>query len=69
MNVRVTGVILSNDTQITRKLNFHPHFCETVILGNFYEIHDEKYSFLSFSTTRVKGIIWNQHISVNGHIA
>ena len=50
-------------------LNFHPHFCETVILSNFYEIHDEKYSFLSFSTTRVKGIIWNQHISVNVHIA
>ena len=54
MNIRVTGLIVSNDTQITRMINFHPHFRETVILGNFYKIHDEKCSFLSFSKTRVK---------------
>ena len=29
--------------------------------GNFFfQIHDDKYSFLSFSTTRDKRIIWNQ---------
>ena len=38
-------------------------------LSNFYKIHDEKCSFLLFSTTTVKHIIWNQHISVNVHIA
>ena len=54
--------MLSNDTQVTSMLNFHAHFRETVIFVNFYKIHDEKCSFLSFSTTRVKGIIWNQHI-------
>ena len=37
--------MLSNDTQITPMLNFQPHFRETVILGNFYKIHDEKCSF------------------------
>ena len=59
--------------QVTQKmalmLNFHPHFRETVILSNFYKINDEKCSFLSFSTTRVKRVIWNQHISVNVHVA
>ena len=35
----------------------------------FYKIHDEKCSFLLFGTTRVEHIIWNQHISVNVHIA
>ena len=39
--------------------NSHPYFSETVILNNFYKIHDEKCSFLSFSTTRVKRHIWN----------
>ena len=61
--------MLFNDTQITHKLNFHWQFRETVILSNFYKIHAEKCSFLLFSTTRVKRIIWNQHISVNVHIA
>ena len=37
--------MLSNDTQNTRMLHFHPHFRETVILGNFYKIHDGKCSF------------------------
>ena len=37
--------MLSNDTQVTPMLNFHPHFRETVILGNFYKIHDENCSF------------------------
>ena len=50
MNIHVTGVMLSNDTQMTRMLNFHPCFRETVILNNFYKIHDKKCSFLSFST-------------------
>ena len=59
MNIHVTGVMLSNDTQMTPMLNFHPYFRETVILNNFYKIHDEKCSFLSFSTTRVKRFIWN----------
>ena len=45
MNIHVTGVMLSNDTQMTRMLNFNPYFRETVILNNFYKIHDEKYSF------------------------
>ena len=39
MNIHVTGVMLSNDTQMTRMLNFHPYFRETVILNNFYKIH------------------------------
>ena len=37
--------MLSNDTQMTRMLNFHPYFRETVILNNFYKIRDEKCSF------------------------
>ena len=45
MNIHVTGVILSNDTQVTRILNFHPHFRKTVISENFYQILDEKCSF------------------------
>ena len=45
MNIHVTGVMLSNDTQMTRMLNFHQYFSETVILNNFYKIHDEKCSF------------------------
>ena len=61
--------MLSNDTQIARILDFYPYFRETWILNNFYKIHDEKCSFLLFSTTRVKRIIWNQHISVNVLIA
>ena len=43
--LHVTGFMLSNYTQITRMFNFHPHFRETVILGNFYKIHDEKMQF------------------------
>ena len=38
-------VMLSNETQITCMLNFHPHFCETEILSNFYNIHNDKCSF------------------------
>ena len=57
MNIHVTGVILWNDRQITRILNFYPHFCKTVISRNVYQIHDDKCSFLSFSTQRVKRII------------
>ena len=38
-------------------------------MNNFSKIHDEKCSFLLVSTTRIKHIIWNQHISVNVHIA
>ena len=44
MNIHVTGVILSNDLQITCILNFHPHFRKTVISINFYEIRDAKCS-------------------------
>ena len=54
LNIYVTGVLLSNGTQITRMFNFHPRFCETMILSNFYIIDDEKSSFLPFSTTRVE---------------
>ena len=61
--------MLLNDTQIAHILNFHPYCRETVIVSNFCKIHDEKYSFLLFGTTRVKHIIWKQHISVNVHIA
>ena len=61
--------MLSYDIPVTRMINFHPHFRETMILGIFYKIHNEKCSFLSFSTTRVKRIIWNQHISVNAGVA
>ena len=38
-------VMLLNYTQITRMFNFHPHFRETVILSNFYDIHDENAVF------------------------
>ena len=43
---------------------------ETVILSIVFEnkIHDEKCSFLPFST-RVKRSIWNQHILFNFHVA
>ena len=34
--------MLSNDTQITPILKFHPYFRETVILSNFYKIIDDK---------------------------
>ena len=37
--------MLSNDTRITHKSNFPPHFRETVILSNFYKIPDETFSF------------------------
>ena len=37
--------MLSNDTQMTPTLNFHSYFRETVILKNFYKIHDEKMQF------------------------
>ena len=59
--------MLLNDTQIAHISSFHPYCRETVILSNFYKIHDEKYIFLLFGT-RVKHI-WKQHISVNVHIA
>ena len=63
-------VMLSIDTQITRILNFHPHYRETVILSNFYEfITKNAVFFLLFKTTRVKSITWNQYISVNVHVA
>ena len=42
--------MLFNDTQIAHIFNFHPYCHETVILSNFYKIHDEKYSFLLFGT-------------------
>ena len=35
MNIHVTGLIISNDTQVTRILNFHQHFRKTVISGIF----------------------------------
>ena len=54
MNIQITGVILLNHRRITRISNVHPHCRNTVISRNFYQIHDEKCSFLSFSTTRVK---------------
>ena len=48
--IYVTGVMLSKDTQMTRMLNFHPYFRETVILNIFfYKIHDEKCSFFRLS--------------------
>ena len=37
--------MLLNDTQIAHISNFHPYFRETMILSNFYKIHDEKYIF------------------------
>ena len=61
--------MLLNDTQIAHILNFHPYCRETVILSHFYKIHDEKYNFLLFGTTRINHIIWKQHISVNVNIA
>ena len=70
MNIHVTGGILSNDTQITRISNFHPRFKKTVISGFFLSNSWRKKAvfFSSFSTTRVKRIIWNQHISVKVHV-
>ena len=59
---------LSSDTQITHLFNNHQHFSETVILSNFYKIHDEKYSFLPFSTGQcsccinIKKISWRHGI-------
>ena len=38
-------VMLSNDTQTTRILNFHPHFRETVILSNFYKFMTKNAGF------------------------
>ena len=46
--------MLSNDTQVTRMLNFHPYFRETVILGNFYKIHDEKCIFCRLGQQELK---------------
>ena len=46
MYIHATGVMLSNDTQMIHMLSFHPYFRETVILNNFYKIHDEICSFL-----------------------
>ena len=63
------GVMLSNDTQITHMLNFHPRFHETVILSIFIKFMTKNAVFLSFSAIRVKRIIWNQHISVKVHVA
>ena len=40
INMHITGVILSNDTQITGILNFRPYFRKT-ISRNFDQIHDE----------------------------
>ena len=44
MNIYDAGLILSNETQMTRILNFHPHFRATVIWRIFYKIYDEKCS-------------------------
>ena len=46
--------MLSNDTQITRMLNFHPHFRETVILGIFYKIHGENAVFCRLAQQELK---------------
>ena len=46
--------MFSNDTQITRMFNFHAHFRETVILGNFYEIRDEKCIFCRLAQQELK---------------
>ena len=59
--------MLLNDIQIAHISNFHSYCRESVILSNFYKIHDE-YRFLLFDTTTVKHIIW-KHISVNVHTA
>ena len=61
MNIHVTGVIVKWHTNYTQ-IKFPRYFREIVIFSNFYEVHDEKCSFLSFSTTRVKRSIWNQYI-------
>ena len=67
--IYMSRVMLLNDTQFAHIFKVHPYCRETVILSILYKIHDEKYSFLLFSTTRIKHIIWKQHISVNVHIA
>ena len=46
--------MLSNDTQITRMLNFHSHFREIVILGNFYKIDAWKCSFCRLAQQELK---------------
>ena len=70
MKIHIIGMMLSNDTQIMYISNFHPHFRETAILSIlFYKIHDEKCSFLLFSTARFQYNIWNYHIYVNVHDA
>ena len=65
MNVHVTGVMLSNDTQMTRMLNFHSYFRETVILNNFYIIHDDKCIFCRLAPQELNV----SYISVNVHVA
>ena len=77
MNIHVTGVMLSNDTQMTRMLNFHPYFRETVILNNFYKIHDEKCSFcrsaqqelnVSYEISIFRSIfMWHSFVYTSGH--
>ena len=52
------------DTQITHIKLFIRIFVKLILSLFFYKIHDEKCSFLPFSTARVKGSIWNQHILV-----
>ena len=59
--------------QMTQKLHVYLIFIRIFVKlwfrEFFYQIHDEKCSFLSFSKTRVKHIIWNQNISVNVYVA
>ena len=69
LNLCYMGNVVKWHTNNDTYVKFPSVFRETVILNNFYKIHDEKCSFLSFSTTRVKLNIWNQRISVNVHVA
>ena len=62
------GVMLSNDTQITRILNFHPYLRGTVDFFIKFMTKNAVFCCLA-QQERVKHIIWNQHISVNVHIA
>ena len=48
-----------------------PLVCKSIYIsqGWYCQMTHKLHVFLSFSTTRVKRIIWNQHISVNVYVA
>ena len=56
--------MLSNDTQITRMLKFHPHFGEVVILGNFIKLMTKNAVFCRLAQQELKvsyetSIVWS----------